>query len=87
MIEGRGYFGEGNGTYAQEIEGSRYLDTAGHCKIGQGNLVLLSDGDSIKVTAVEKGIWFLLIPGKPIREPVPWHGPIVMNNRRVTDSF
>ena len=28
----------------------------------------------------ENGIRFLLICGKPIQEPVAWHGPIVMNN-------
>lgn len=31
--------------------------------------------------AGEKGIRFLLVTGKPIKEPVAWHGPIVMNSR------
>jgi redox-sensitive bicupin YhaK (pirin superfamily) len=27
------------------------------------------------------GVRFLLISGAPLREPVAWHGPIVMNTR------
>ena len=27
------------------------------------------------------GVRFLLISGAPLREPVAWHGPIVMNSR------
>jgi redox-sensitive bicupin YhaK (pirin superfamily) len=81
VIGGKGYFDDGNGTCAPEIEGSRYLDSTEHCAIGQGNLVLFGDGDSIEVTAGEKGIRFLLISGKPIGEPVAWYGPIVMNTQ------
>ena len=33
------------------------------------------------VQAGEKGIRFLLVSGKPIQEPVAWHGPIVMNTQ------
>ena len=31
--------------------------------------------------AGEQGIRFLLVSGKPIKEPVAWYGPIVMNNK------
>jgi redox-sensitive bicupin YhaK (pirin superfamily) len=33
------------------------------------------------VHAGDEGIRFLLVSGKPIQEPVAWHGPIVMNTR------
>jgi len=38
-------------------------------------------GAEIPVQAGAAGVRFLLISGKPIREPVAWHGPIVMNTR------
>ena len=46
---------------------------------GNRSLVLFSSGDEVVVTAAEQGLRFLLVSGKPIREPVAWHGPIVMN--------
>ena len=29
----------------------------------------------------DSGVRFLLISGLPIKEPVAWHGPIVMNTK------
>jgi redox-sensitive bicupin YhaK (pirin superfamily) len=43
------------------------------------SLVLFDRGDEIVVQAGDEGIRFLLVSGKPIEEPVAWHGPIVMN--------
>lgn len=48
---------------------------------GNRTLVKFDTGDSISVQAGEEGMRFLLISGKPIEEPVAWHGPIVMNTR------
>ena len=43
------------------------------------SLVLFDRGDEIQVQAGPEGIRFLLVSGKPIKEPVAWYGPIVMN--------
>jgi redox-sensitive bicupin YhaK (pirin superfamily) len=40
----------------------------------------LGEGDEVKATAV-KDARFLLIAGRPIRQPVAWSGPFVMNTR------
>jgi redox-sensitive bicupin YhaK (pirin superfamily) len=49
---------------------------------GNRSLVVFDTGDEIRVTAGETGVRFLLISGRPIEEPVAWHGPIVMNTRQ-----
>ena len=48
---------------------------------GNRSLVLFDRGDEVTVQAGEQGIRFLLVSGKPIEEPVAWHGPIVMNTQ------
>jgi redox-sensitive bicupin YhaK (pirin superfamily) len=48
---------------------------------GNRSLVVFDRGDEVTVQAGEEGVRFLLISGKPLREPVAWHGPIVMNTR------
>ncbi|WP_114388886.1 pirin family protein [Notoacmeibacter marinus] len=48
---------------------------------GDRTLVVFDTGDEIVVQAGDEGVRFLLVTGKPIQEPVAWHGPIVMNTR------
>ena len=48
---------------------------------GNRTLVQFGTGEEIIVQAGEKGVRFLLVVGTPIKEPVAWHGPIVMNTR------
>jgi redox-sensitive bicupin YhaK (pirin superfamily) len=48
---------------------------------GNRSLVLFDRGDEVTVQAGDQGIRFLLVSGKPIEEPVAWHGPIVMNTQ------
>ncbi len=48
---------------------------------GNRSLVLFDSGDEITVQAGPEGVRFLLVSGKPIKEPVAWYGPIVMNTQ------
>lgn len=48
---------------------------------GNRTLVRFGTGDEIVVNAGPEGVRFLLVSGQPIKEPVAWHGPIVMNTR------
>ena len=48
---------------------------------GNRSLVLFGRGDEVVVQAGEEGVRFLLVSGRPLEEPVAWHGPIVMNTR------
>jgi redox-sensitive bicupin YhaK (pirin superfamily) len=45
-----------------------------------GTLVLFSEGDHVKVCSPAGGR-FLLMSGRPLREPIAWRGPIVMNTQ------
>jgi redox-sensitive bicupin YhaK (pirin superfamily) len=48
---------------------------------GNRTLVVFDSGDEVTVQAGDEGIRFLLVSGKPIQEPIAWHGPIVMNTQ------
>lgn len=48
---------------------------------GNRTLVRFGTGDEIVVNSGPEGVRFLLVSGQPIKEPVAWHGPIVMNSR------
>jgi hypothetical protein len=81
VIEGKGYFDQGRDSYAYEIEGANYFDFGRDCLIGPESLVLFDDGDQLMITTSDEAVRFLLVSGKPIREPVAWYGPIVMNTQ------
>jgi quercetin 2,3-dioxygenase len=58
----------------------------GSARIGEHELPhraagLLSDGDSVAITAGTDGARCLLLAAKPLREPVVQYGPFVMNSR------
>jgi redox-sensitive bicupin YhaK (pirin superfamily) len=59
----------------------KWLDTTPPAEADNRSLVLFDSGDELVVHAGDDGIRFLLVSGKPLREPVAWYGPIVMNTQ------
>ncbi|MFX1496176.1 MAG: pirin family protein [Promethearchaeota archaeon] len=68
-----------NNVIAYVIQGEAYFDESNDKLVGAEGLVLYQEGDEILIRTVNNGVRFLLISGKPLREPVAWRGPIVMN--------
>jgi quercetin 2,3-dioxygenase len=70
---------KGHTVFVYVIEGQGYFDEKKDKLVGNGSACLYSDGSSIAVSTGKDHVRFLLISGKPIKEPVAWYGPIVMN--------
>jgi redox-sensitive bicupin YhaK (pirin superfamily) len=79
VFEGTATFRDASGPRAvltEDADGEeRYSMT------GNRSLVLFDRGDEVVVQAGPEGVRFLLVSGKPLEEPVAWHGPIVMNTQ------
>jgi len=79
---------EGYNAIAYLIEDEGYFDDKKEELIGKETLVIYRDGDTVNISTLEDGVRFLLISGKPIKEPVAWRGPIVMNtNEELSIAF
>jgi redox-sensitive bicupin YhaK (pirin superfamily) len=63
---------------AYVIEGSASF-AAGAAPASNRTIVLLGAGDTVEIEAGVEGCRFLALAGKPLKEPIAWGGPIVMN--------
>lgn len=68
--------------FAYVAEGSGKFDETEQPTVNSESIVLFGKGDNVKVKAGNTGVRFLLISGRPLREPVAWYGPIVMNTEK-----
>jgi quercetin 2,3-dioxygenase len=83
------YVFEGSGTFSgasqpfgvlTEKENGDGSETLVRERAGNRSLVVFDTGDEVTVQAGDEGVRFLLVSGRPLREPVAWYGPIVMNS-------
>jgi quercetin 2,3-dioxygenase len=81
VFEGAACFCNQDDPFSYEVEETGWFDTHRDRMIRNAHLVLFGDGDHVTVKTEEEPVRFLLVAGKPIREPVAWYGPIVMNTR------
>jgi len=66
------YMFEGEGKFAGDVK-------ADGATVSHPRLVVLGDGDSVKVVTGKTPVRFLLVSGKPLHEPIARYGPFVMN--------
>ena len=81
VFAGAGKFCNASGPLAVPTESVGWLDTTPPVETDNRSLILFDSGDEVTVQAGEEGIRFLLISGRPLKEPVAWYGPIVMNTQ------
>jgi len=81
IIAGQGYFCREKNPFTYEAEGRNYFDIQRDPFVENGTVVLFEDGDAIVAVTEKTEVRFLLVSGKPLREPVAWYGPIVMNTK------
>jgi redox-sensitive bicupin YhaK (pirin superfamily) len=64
------YVFEGEGKFSPDVQ-----------TVAAPRLVVWNDGDAVEARAGDKGVRFLLVSGKPLREPIARYGPFVMNTK------
>jgi redox-sensitive bicupin YhaK (pirin superfamily) len=81
VFAGSGKFCNASEPLAVPTESVGWFDTSPPTEADNRSLILFDRGDEVAVEAGDEGIRFLLVSGKPLREPVAWYGPIVMNTQ------
>jgi redox-sensitive bicupin YhaK (pirin superfamily) len=81
VFSGGGKFCNASGPLDVPTESVGWADTKPPAEADNRSLILFDRGDEVEVHAGEDGIRFLLCSGQPLKEPVAWYGPIVMNTQ------
>jgi redox-sensitive bicupin YhaK (pirin superfamily) len=71
----------GHTVFAYVFEGKVSFGSGKGAGVEHEHLAIFSDGDLLAMSAGKEPTRLLLVSGKPLREPVAWRGPIVMNTQ------
>ena len=82
ILAGKGNFEPEREPDQKKIESkNKSLDGERESLLEPENLVLFDDGEELNISTGAEAVRFLLVSGKPLKEPVAWQGPIVMNTQ------
>ena len=74
--------------FAYLYEGTAVFDEQRNNPLQASEGALFGQGDQVRIQTEASKARFILIAGKPIREPIAWYGPIVMNtNEEIDQAF
>jgi len=65
-------------TFVYIIDGAGYFGDS-RTPVQAHSAAIFGEGDAVRAQAMDSGIRFVLLAGKPLNEPIAWGGPIVMN--------
>ena len=71
----------GHTAFGFVLDGEGRMDPSEAAPLRPNHVGVYGDGDAVRIRAGASGVRFLFVSGRPLREPVAWYGPIVMNTR------
>lgn len=86
VAEGKTFVHEVNPSYTAFIYVIAGKGTTDGRPIENGTLILYGKGDHLSIQAADEPLRFLLLSGSPLKQPVAWRGPIVMNTQEELDT-
>jgi quercetin 2,3-dioxygenase len=70
-----------NTLFVYILQGSAVFGEGNNSPVSEKHVVLFTEGEKFWLKAGDAGIRLLLMSGRPLKEPIAWGGPIVMNTR------
>ncbi|MBW3583467.1 MAG: pirin family protein [Euryarchaeota archaeon] len=71
----------GDRTFAYVLDGQARFEE-GRDPFGARSVIIFEEGDLVRVETTGQPVRFILVSGRPLKEPVAWYGPIVMNTQK-----
>ena len=70
----------GQNTFVYILEGAAAFGERRNL-VEKHSVAIFTEGDAINISTLESGVRFILLAGEPLKEPIAWGGPIVMNTQ------